>query len=193
MHIHQLGGAAFVLGNLLFIGNKLNDMNRLWLGGQMADVISGEDVGLIVVGQVALILGYIALYRFYAPKATGSGRYALRLLCGGGTLLAIGHISFMSGLPPWAEALFALVLLGTFLLLIGLIWFGLVNLRQPILRWGWLPLFAGLMGAIGFFGLNTEQTRAIFLVFRTLFALGLMGLGLGLWLEKAKSETSRMG
>jgi hypothetical protein len=121
------------------------------------------------------------------------GRIALRLFCGGGILLAIGHVSFMSGLAefvpaailPYAEYLFILVLLGLLLLISGLIWFGILNLRQPVLsHWRWLPLATGLMGFIGFFIFSGEEIRATFLVFRTLFAIGLIGLGLTLWLEK---------
>jgi len=40
------------------------------------------------------------------------------------------------------------------------------------------------MGFIGFFLFSGEQITAAFLLFRTLFALGLIGLGLILWLEK---------
>jgi len=60
-------------------------------------------------------------------------------------------------------------------MLIGLIWFGIANLRRPILgRWQWLPLATGLMGVIGFFLFSGEQMTATFLLFRTLFALGLI-------------------
>jgi hypothetical protein len=70
-------------------------------------------------------------------------------------------------------------------LLIGLIWFGILNLRRPVLsRWRWLPLATGLMGFIGFVLLGGAEITAIFLFFRTLFALGLIGLGVTLWLEK---------
>jgi hypothetical protein len=68
---------------------------------------------------------------------------------------------------------------------LGLLWFGVLNLRQPVIgRWRWLPLATGLMGAIGFFLFSGEQINATFLFFRTLFALGLIGLGLILWLER---------
>jgi hypothetical protein len=43
-------GAAFMLGNILFLANKFDEMNRLFLGRYMADVISGEDRLLIVFG-----------------------------------------------------------------------------------------------------------------------------------------------
>jgi len=76
-------------------------------------------------------------------------------------------------------------LIGLLLLLVGLIWFVILNLRQPVLsHWQWLPLATGLMGFIGFFLFSGEQITATFLFFRTLFALGLFGLGLTLWLEK---------
>jgi hypothetical protein len=77
------------------------------------------------------------------------------------------------------------VLLGLLLLIIGLIWFGILNLRHPVLRrWKWLPLATGLMGFTGFFIFSGEEIRATFLIFRTLFAVGLIGLGLTLWPEK---------
>ena len=40
------------------------------------------------------------------------------------------------------------------------------------------------MGFIGFFLFAGEEITVIFLFVRTLFALGLIGLGLILWLEK---------
>jgi hypothetical protein len=63
--------------------------------------------------------------------------------------------------------------------------FGILNLRQPILgQWRWLPLATGVMGFIGFFFFSGEEITAIFLLFRNLFAIGLVGLGVVLWLEK---------
>jgi hypothetical protein len=70
---------------------------------------------------------------------------------------------------------------GLLFLLIGLIWFGVLNLRQPVLvGWRWLPLVTGLMGFIGFFLFDGdgEEITATFLFFRTLFALGLIGSAL---------------
>ena len=191
--VHQWGGAAFVLGNLLFIVNKLNEMSRLFLGRWMPDVISGQNPALILLGQAFLIIGYVAYYRFYSQRVGRSGKNALRLFSGGGIVLAFGHLSFMSVLAdyippsflPYAEGLFLLVIIGLLGLLIGLIWFGVLNLRRPVLsRWAWLPLATGLFGFIGFILLRGEEITATFLVFRTLFALGLIGLGVTLWLEK---------
>ena len=185
---HQWGGAAFVLGNLLFIVNKLNEMSRLFLGRWMPDVISGQNSALIILGQVSLIIGYVVYYQFYSRRAGRSGKNALRLFSGGGIMLTFGHVSFMSvliGFLSYAEYLFLLVIIGLLLSLIGLIWFGILNLRQPILsRWLWLPLATGLIGFIGFVLLRGQEITATFLFFRTLFALGLIGLGVALWLEK---------
>ena len=190
---HRLAGAAFALGNVLFIMNKVNEMSRLFLSRSMPDMISGRDPLLILIGQVALIIGYVGYFQFYAPHAGRPGKNALRLFCGGGIILAVGHIGFMSalgealpaGLRPYAESFFVLVLLGLLLLLVGLIWFGVLNLRRPVLsHWRWLPLATGLMGFIGFFLFSGETITATFLFFRTLFAMGLIGLGLILWLEK---------
>lgn len=186
---HRWGGAAFALGNLLFIVNKLDEMSRLFLGRWMPDVISGQNPALILFGQLALVLGYLTFYRVYAPRVGRQGRIALRLFSGGGVLLALGHTNFISlspaVFPPAvlvvAESLFLLVVIGLLTLLVGLIWFGILNLRQPVLRaWRWLPLVTGLMGLIGFVGFSGEEITATFLVFRTLFAIGLVGLGVTL-------------
>ena len=186
------GGLAFMVGNLLFVFNKLDEMSRLFLSRPMPDVISGQNIGLILFGQVVLIIGYVAYYQFYTPRVSRSGKNALRLVCGGGILLAIGHVSFISALADYvptsvlsyAESLFLLVIIGLLIMLIGLIWFGILNVRQPILKqWQWLPLATVLMGFIDFFVLSGEEITATFLFFRTLFALGLIGLGLTLWRE----------
>lgn len=190
---HRLGGAAFMLGNVLFIVNKLDEMSQLFLSRWMPDVISGQNPLLILIGQVALIFGYVAFYQLYAGRVGRSGKIALRLFCGGGIVLAVGHVSFMSSLAeylpawilPYAESLFILVLVGLLLLLMGLIWFGVLNLRDPVLSyWRWLPLATGLMGFTGFFLFSGAEITAPFLFFRTLFALGLIGLGLTMWLER---------
>jgi hypothetical protein len=159
----------------------------------MPDVISGQNPLLILIGQAALIAGYVGYYQLYALRVGRLAKLALRLFTGGGIALAIGHIGFMSALArympatilPYAENLFVVVLIGLPLLIVGLIWFGVLNLRQPVLaHWQWLPLATGLMGFIGFFLFSGEEITATFLFFRTLFALGLIGLGLTLWLER---------
>lgn len=185
---HRLGGIAFMLGNLLFIVNKLDEMSQLFLGRWMPDLISGQNSVLILLGQVALIIGYVTYYQFYAQRLGRPGIHALRLFSGGGILLALGHGSFMSVIMdflPFAENLFLLVLVGLLCSLIGLLWFGILNLRRPLLgHWPWLPLTTGLMGFMGFFLFSGEEITTIFLLFRTLFAVGLIGLGFILWIEK---------
>jgi hypothetical protein len=184
---YRWGGAAFMLGNVLFIVNKLDEMSRLFLSRPMPDVISGQNPLLILIGQAALIVGYLGYYGLYAQRVERLGKNALRLFCGGGILLASGHIGFISNLriPGIDFDLFIFVIIGLAGMLIGLILFGIANLRHPALRqWQWLPLATGLMGFIGFFLFSGEEITAIFLFFRTLFALGLIGLGLILWQER---------
>ena len=185
------GGAALALGNTLFLANKFDEMSRLFLGRSMPDVISGENIALIVLGQLALVIGYLAFWRRYSRNIGRAGRVALGLFSGGGVLLAIGHAGFMRPLArawPAAEYLFVFVLAGLFLLLIGLLWFGLLALRRPIVgRWRWLPLATGVMGFCGFVLFSGPNINATFLAFRTLFALGLIGLGVMLWLEQPQA------
>lgn len=190
---YRWAGASFIIGNVLFILNKVDEMSRLFLSRPMPDMISGQNPLLILIGQVALIIGYVGLFEFYALRAGRSGKNALRLFCGGGIILSVGHVGFISslaealpaGLRPYVESLFVLILIGLLFLIVGLIWFGVLNLRRPTLAYTrWLPLATGLMGFIGFFLFSGEQITAVFLVFRTLFALGLIGLGLVLALEK---------
>lgn len=195
--IHRWGGAAFILGNLFFLANKLDEMSRLFLSRRIPDIISGQNPLIILVGQAALIIGYLANHRQYVGRLEKPGRIALGLFTGGGMLVAAGHTGFIDataiGLPgsaqPALDMLFLFVLAGMLLLIPGLIWFGLLNLRQRILaKWQWLPLTTGLMGFAGFFLFTGEEINAIFLVFRTLFALGLVGLGLIVCLEESIHE-----
>lgn len=191
--VHQWGGVAFMVGSLFFLVNKFNEMSRLFLSRWMPDVISGQDTLLILIGQIAFILGYVGFWKLYAARVGRWGKQALRLFCGGGIVLALGHVSFISSLPPETEFLFVLVLVGMLLLISGLIWFGILNLRHPVLaHWQWLPLATALMGFVGFFLFSGDEITAVFLLFRTLFALGLFGLGLDMWLEKpAQLEVAR--
>jgi hypothetical protein len=181
------GGAAFMLGSLFFLVNKVDEMSRHFLSRWMADVISGRDIWLIFAGQGAFIIGYLGYYQLYKGRLAGGAKMALRLFCGGGVMVAIGHISFVDGWPSF-DRFYLLVLFGLLLMVIGLIWFGILNLRRPVLaHWQWLPLATGLMGFIGFFLFSGPEITPVFLLFRTLFALGLLGLGLTMWLEKSGS------
>jgi len=193
---YQLAGTAFMLGNLLFFANKLDEMSRLFFSKRIPDVISGQDILLVLLGQAALIIGYITFFRLYSQRLERFGKNSLRLLCSGGIILALGHISFMevASIPEKIlEPFFILVLIGNAALVAGLILFGISNLRQPVLeRWRWLPLATGITGFIGFFLFGGEEIISIFLLFRTLFALGLIGLGLTLWLEKPQPSQERI-
>ena len=181
--ISRWGGAAFMLGSLLFLMNKLNEMSRLFLSRPMPDVISGQDTLLVILGQLTLMIGFAAFFWFYARFVGKFGKITLGLFSVGGILLAIGHASFIT----IYDFAFVFVLFGLAISLFGLILFGIANLRHPILgSWQWLPLATGLMGAIGFFVFSGEEINAIFLLFRTLYAIGLFGLGLVLFLEKAR-------
>jgi hypothetical protein len=113
-------------------------------------------------------------------------------------VVAIGHVSFVTDLaqsiaPPWREAgeyFFLLVVFGLLALLAGLSWFGILTLRQPIMRRGrWLPLITAVFGAVGFLGFSGPEITAPFLLLRSLFALGLVGLGVALWLEEPADHT----
>lgn len=180
---YQWGGIAFMLGNVLFVVNKIDEMSRHFFGRPMPDVISGDDILLIVFGQIALSIGYVAFYKFYTPRVGRQAKIALTLFCVGGIVLAIGHVAFMSA---QTDFMFVFVFIGLLVALIGLIWFGVLNLRQPMMNgWRWLPLATGLMGFIGFFFFSGAEITATFLAFRTLFALGLIGLGFTLWSEKS--------
>jgi hypothetical protein len=192
--LSRWAGAAFLIGNVLFLANKFNEMSRLFLGRPMPDVISGQNPLLIFTGQVLLILGYVGYFQTYAPRQGRWGKNALRLLCAGGIMVAIGHVSFLTALEeamPWIGFFFLLVLLGVLLLTSGLIWFGALQVRRPVLAVApWLPLATGLAGFAGFFLFRGQEITATFLVFRTLFALGLIGLGVILLLETNKPQES---
>lgn len=182
--VAQWSGAAMMVGSLLFLLNKLDEMSRVFLSRRMPDVITGENTLLVVIGQLAFIIGYVGFWQLYSVRVERNGKRALRLFCAGGILVALGHGTFMSVLPASAEYLFAFVLVGLLLLVVGLLWFGILNWRRPVLaHWQWLPTVTALMGFAGFMLVGSEGSSAVFLVFRTLFALGLLGLGVTMWLE----------
>lgn len=177
------GGAALVLGSLLFIVNKLNDISAVFLNRFIPDVISGQNILLVAIGQIALVVGLVGCYRLYAPRTSRFGKIGLGLLLGGGILLALGHIVFTPLLE--AEWLFLFVVLGAFLMFAGLLLFGAVNLRQPALAfWQWVPLVTGVLGVAGFLLSGGSENPGVFLPLRTLFGLGLVFLGVVMWLDK---------
>lgn len=186
------GGAAFMLGNALFLVNKLDEMARTFFDRQIPDPISGDNVVVVVLGQLLLVAGYLAFYRRYAPHVSRASRNALRLFSGGGITLAVGHVTFLS--PLWdalsmsedeiAFSPFLLVMIGLLVLLLGLIAFGVLTVRRSVIpRAPWLPLATGLVGFVCFVFYSGEVITGPFLILRSLFAVGLIGLGAILWLD----------
>ena len=79
-----------------------------------------------------------------APRASNWPNMAIIL---GVFFMAVGHTSVMNGMP---EIQFLLIMLGMLLMVLGLILFGISNLRVPVItRWKWLPLATGVMGFVG--------------------------------------------
>ena len=181
-----------MLGSLLFLLNKVNEISQRYLSRPMPDVISGANTLLILVGQVAWIFGFVAFYRIYAQRGGRLSRIGLGLFSGGGILLAVAHVTFMDVLVnryPVMDVLFLFIILGVLLMIAGLVSFGIASLRQPVLsRWQWLPLLTCVVGLIGFFFFSGEKINATFLTLRALFALGLFFLGLALWLEQPRER-----
>jgi hypothetical protein len=177
-----IGGIAFMLGSVLFLVNKINEMSRLWLGQHMPDLIDGNDIAIILIGQVAYVIGYVIYFRHFARRAGKAAQIGIGLFCLGGLMVALAH-----SIPERIVTfIFAILAIGVLVMVTGLILFGIITLRQHVLtRWQWLPLFTGVTGALGFLIFSGPEINSTFLVFRTLFALGLFAMGLNLALEKS--------
>lgn len=180
--VKRWGGSALVAGSLLFLLNKLDDMSRVFLHRPIPDLITGRDGLLLTVGLVLLVIGCLGCYLAYAQRCNRPGKLGLLLLLGGAILLALGHASF----TPFAkfEWLFVLVLLGVLLMVAGLTLFGAINLRSHALRyWQPLPLVTGLLGIAAFPLSGGDKNPFVFLSLRTLFGVGLVLMGVILWLD----------
>lgn len=183
---YRWSGAALVLGSVLFIVNKFNDISAVFLNRFIPDVISGQNLLLVAAGQIALVIGLFGCYRLYAARTNKFGKIGLGLLLCGGILLALGHIVFTPLVQ--AEWLFLFVFFGALLMFAGLILFGAVNLRHPVLAfWQWVPLAAGMLGTIGFLLSGGSENPVMFLPLRTLFGFGLVLLGVMMWMDKRES------
>jgi hypothetical protein len=183
IQMSKWGGAALIVGSLLFIANKFDDMSRVYLNNWTSDLIDGQSWLLIAIGQVTLVAGLLVCYRLYAGRSSRAGRIGLLLLLAGGIFLGAGHVVFTP--LTNVDALFILVLLGVFLMMVGLIVFGTTNLRRKALqRWQLLPLAPGVTGALGFFLFSGSQNEAIFLLLRSLFGVGLILLGVVMWQDQ---------
>ena len=134
----------------------------------------------------------MALYSRYGPVSGRLGKIGLGTAVVGVVLLTIGHLaSIMTEVD-----LLILVVFGALALMLGPLLLGIAALRRQILpRYrGALPLFTGLMGFSWFFLGSSESGELTFsfMFFRTLFALGWMGLGYILWSDRREllEETS---
>ena len=183
-NLHRWSGVALVIGSLLFIVNKFNDMSRIYLNVSMRDVIAGDNVLLVALGQILLFAGCLGCYLVYAKRSGRGGKIGLGLFAGGAILLALGHIDFTPYSPH--EALFVLVLVGVLLMLAGLVLFGALNLRSRALAyWQALPLLTGLLGIAGFIlSGGSENNPFVFLALRTCFGIGLVLMGIVLWQDE---------
>lgn len=135
----------------------------------------------MLVGFSAWLVGVAALYVRYAPFSGRLGKTGLGVSLAGIMLLAVGHqFSFMSGVD-----LFMLVILGGLALALGPLLFGVAAARMDILPryWRFLPLFTALAGFCWFFT-GEELVWGVFIIPRTLFALGWLLLGYVLFSDK---------
>ncbi len=179
--MRRLTGGALIVGSLLFIANKVDDMGQVYLNQSLPDLITGESLLALAIGQVALALGVVGCYLLYAKRTNVLGKIGLSLLVIGGVLLALGHISFTSFVPEDSPT-FLLVILGVLLVVVGLTLFGVVNLRSKALQsWQLLPLITGLLGFAAFVLFGNDQNPVVFLALRTLFGIGLALLGVIMW------------
>lgn len=72
MELIQTGrwsGAALILGSVLFIVNKFDDMSQVYLNRSFPDVITGQSMAVIALGQIALVLGFAGCYLLFAKRA----------------------------------------------------------------------------------------------------------------------------
>ncbi len=183
-NLHRLTGAALAAGSLLFIVNKFNDMSRIYFNIPLRDVVPGDNVLLVALGQILLVAGCLGCYLVYAKRSSRAGKIGLGLFAGGVILVALGHIDFTPYSPN--EALFVLVLVGVLLMLAGLVLFGVLNVRSRALAyWQALPLITGLLGVAGFIlSGGSENNPVVFLALRTCFGIGLVLMGIVLWQDK---------
>jgi len=192
--VGRWSGAALIVGSVLFIVNKFDDMSQVYLNRPFPDLITGKSVLLIAIGQITLVLGLLGCYLLYARRSNLLGKIGLIVLVTGGVLLAAGHISFTPFVPE-DSAFFLLVIAGVLLMALGMTLFGAVNLRVKALQyWQALPLVTGLLGFVAFVLFGGDQNPEVFLLLRTLFGTGLVLLGLVMWQDArepvAKDQTT---
>jgi hypothetical protein len=167
-------------------------MGQVYLNQSLPDLITGESLLALAIGQTALALGVVGRYLLYAKRTNLVGKIGLSLLVIGGVLLAIGHISFTSFVLEDSPT-FLLVVFGVLLMVVGLTPFGLVNLRSKALQsWQLLPLITGLVGLAAFVLFGNDQYPAVFLALRTLFGVGLALLGVVMWRDARHAAATNL-
>ena len=144
----------------------------------------------MVAGFTLWLVGVAALYSRYGLVSGRLGKTGLGTAVVGVLLLAVAHpLAFMTDVDLFGVDPFMLVALGALALIFGPLLFGIAALRREVLPryWRVLPLFTGLIGFTWFFFTNeTGQLTFPFMFFRTLFAIGWMGLGYVLWSDRRK-------
>ena len=90
IQVNRWSGAAFILGSVLFIVNKFDSMSQVYLNRPFPDLIAGQSIAVIALGQIALVFGCWGCYLLYAERAHLAGRIGLVVFVSGAVLLALG-------------------------------------------------------------------------------------------------------
>ncbi len=165
------GGIALLVGVLIFLGSRFRHLV------DPTDQMLGV---LMVVAFGAWFLGLLALRSQYRRRSNLLGRVGLALSLVAVGLLTVGHVgAFLLELDgPW----FMPIVLGTLLLVLGVLSFGIAALRDGVLpRWRAVPAIAGVVGLLwimfAFDARPVEGNPEAFLLMRTAFGLCWLPLG----------------
>lgn len=128
----------------------------------------------MVVAFTAWLLGLLVLRGQYRHRSDRLGRLGLALSPAAIVLLVVGHVgAFLLELAgPW----FLPIMVGTFLLIVGMLAFGTAALRGDVLpRWRAVPAIAGVVGLLwmvfAFDARPVEGNPEAFLLMRTAFGV----------------------
>ena len=159
------GGIALLVGVVIFIGSRFR---------HLVDPTDQMLGALMVVAFVAWFLGLLALRLQYRHSSDLLGRIGLVLNLAAIVLLTVGHVGgFLFQLEgPW----FVPIVVGTFVLVIGTLLFGIAALRGDVLpRWRAVPALAGVVGLLwiifAFDARPVEGNPEAFLLMRTAFGV----------------------
>ena len=175
---NQWGGIALLIGVLIFIGSRFREH---------VDPTDRFLALFMLVAFAAWFAGLLALRARYRPRVGQLGGTGLMLTLVGIGALALGHIpAFLLELDgPW----FMPIVFGTFMLVLGVLLFGLATLRGGVLpRWRLMPLVTGLVGlAWMLFASDSrpvEGNPEAFLVMRTAFGVAWLPLAVVLLFDR---------